>query len=130
MLLNKCDVLGGADTAFVLAFSIIMLNTDLHNPAIPDDRRMTKAIFRRQVEGIANGGNLPDDYLDAIYDRIKKHPISLKVPPEDLMPLPPTRPLFFTLFAFFLLPPLVFIAALLLFPLDHWLFQVLRRGCS
>jgi len=63
----------------VLAFSIIMLNTDLHNPAIADDRRMTKVIFRRQVEGIANGGNLPDEYLDGIFDRIKKNPISLKV---------------------------------------------------
>jgi brefeldin A-inhibited guanine nucleotide-exchange protein len=75
---NAGGVFPSADTAFVLAFSIIMLNTDLHNPAIADDRRMTKAIFRRQVEGIANGGNLPDEYLDAIYDRIKKNPISLK----------------------------------------------------
>ena len=76
--LQNPEVFPSADTAFVLAFSIIMLNTDLHNPAIADDRRMTMAIFRRQVEGIANGGNLPDEYLDAIYDRIKKKPISLK----------------------------------------------------
>jgi hypothetical protein len=76
--LQNPDVFPSADTAFVLAFSIIMLNTDLHNPAIADDRRMTKAIFRRQVEGIANGGNLPDEYLDGIFDRIKKKPIALK----------------------------------------------------
>ena len=32
-----------------ISFSIIMLNTDLHNPAIADERRMTKPGFRRQV---------------------------------------------------------------------------------
>jgi golgi-specific brefeldin A-resistance guanine nucleotide exchange factor 1 len=30
-----------ADAAFILAFSTIMLNTDLHNPQIPDNKRMT-----------------------------------------------------------------------------------------
>jgi len=76
--LQNPDVFPSADTAFVLAFSIIMLNTDLHNPAIPDERRMTKKIFRRQAEGIASGGNLPEEMLDAIYDRIKANAISLK----------------------------------------------------
>ena len=75
-LQNRC--FSNADTAFVLAFSIIMLNTDLHNPAIQDDRRMTKAGFRRQAEGIANGGDLDGDYLDGIYERIKINAISLK----------------------------------------------------
>ena len=42
-------VFPSADTAFILSYSIIMLNTDLHNPAIADERRMTKAGFRRQV---------------------------------------------------------------------------------
>jgi brefeldin A-inhibited guanine nucleotide-exchange protein len=40
-ILNK-GVFPSADCAFILAFSIIMLNTDLHNPSIRDDRRMTK----------------------------------------------------------------------------------------
>jgi brefeldin A-inhibited guanine nucleotide-exchange protein len=76
--LQNQGVFPNADTAFVLAFSIIMLNTDLHNPAIQDDRRMTKAGFRRQAEGIANGGDLDGDYLDGIYERIKINAISLK----------------------------------------------------
>jgi brefeldin A-inhibited guanine nucleotide-exchange protein len=75
---QNSNVFLSPDTAFVLSFSIIMLNTDLHNPAIQDDRRMTKAGFRRQAEGIANGQNLEDSYLDAIFDRIKQNPISLK----------------------------------------------------
>jgi brefeldin A-inhibited guanine nucleotide-exchange protein len=32
--IQNSNVFPSADTAFVLAFSIIMLNTDLHNPAI------------------------------------------------------------------------------------------------
>ena len=36
------NVFPTADAAFILAFSIIMLNTDLHNPAIKEERRMTK----------------------------------------------------------------------------------------
>ena len=63
---NPKSVFPSPDTAFVLAFSIIMLNTDAHNPAITADRKMTREGFRRQVEGIANGGNLPDDFLDGI----------------------------------------------------------------
>ena len=31
-----------SDAAFILAFSTIMLNTDLHNPQIPDNKRMKK----------------------------------------------------------------------------------------
>lgn len=31
-----------ADAAFILSFSTIMLNTDLHNPGIPLNKKMTK----------------------------------------------------------------------------------------
>lgn len=31
-----------ADSAFILAFSTIMLNTDLHNQQIPANKKMTK----------------------------------------------------------------------------------------
>ena len=72
-----------ADTAFVLAFSIIMLNTDLHNPAIKPERRMTKEGFRRNNRGISAGGDLEDAFLDAIFDRIQASPFTLKED-EDL----------------------------------------------
>jgi hypothetical protein len=71
-------VFPSADTAFILAFSVIMLNTDLHNPAIKQERRMTKEAFIRNNGGICDGKNLPDDFLIAIYDRIQKNQISLK----------------------------------------------------
>jgi len=49
------------DTAYVLAFSIILLNTDLHNSRIK--RKMTKEEFIRNNKGIDNGEDLPLDYL-------------------------------------------------------------------
>ena len=76
--LQNSDIFPTADVAFILAFSIIMLNTDLHNPAIKEERRMTKQSFIRNNRGICDGGDLPDELLNAIFDRIQKDPISLK----------------------------------------------------
>lgn len=67
-----------ADTAFILSFSIIMLQTDLHNPSIPEEKKMTKEGFYRNNRGINNGEDLPEDYMSGIFDRIKQTPISLK----------------------------------------------------
>lgn len=72
------DVFPTADVAFILAFSIIMLNTDLHNPAIKEERRMTREGFIRNNRGIADGQDLPDELILGIFDRIKTNPISLK----------------------------------------------------
>jgi brefeldin A-inhibited guanine nucleotide-exchange protein len=74
--LDNPGVFPNPDTAFILAFSVIMLNTDLHNPAIREDRRMTKAGFIGNSRGISAGGSdLPDDLLGAIFDRIAASPI-------------------------------------------------------
>jgi Sec7 domain/Domain of unknown function (DUF1981) len=72
------DVFPTADVAFILAFSIIMLNTDLHNPAIKEDRRMSRDGFIRNNRGICDGQDLADEFLYGIFDRIKASPISLK----------------------------------------------------
>ena len=74
-LQNK-EVFASADMAFILAFSTIMLQTNLHNPAIRD-RRMTKEQFVKQNKGISPDGELPDDLLMEIYDRIAAQPISM-----------------------------------------------------
>ncbi|CAK4648565.1 unnamed protein product [Aphanomyces euteiches] len=74
-------VFPSADTAFILSFSVIMLQTDLHNPSIPEEKKMTKDGFIRNNRGINNGEDLPPEFLGGIYDRIKSTPISLK---EDL----------------------------------------------
>ena len=70
-------VFPSADVAFVLAFSVIMLQTDLHNPAIKEEKKMTKDGFRRNNRGISDGKDLDGDFLDEIFDRIKEAPITL-----------------------------------------------------
>jgi hypothetical protein len=75
---QNASVFPTADAAFILGFSVIMLNTDLHNPAIKEDRRMTKEGFRRNNRGICDGQDLPDDFLNGVFDRIQATPISLK----------------------------------------------------
>lgn len=76
--LQNPSVFPSADTAFILSFSIIMLNTDLHNPSVREDKKMTKEDFIRNNRGISAGSDLREQFLIDIYERIKKSPISLK----------------------------------------------------
>ena len=76
---QNLEIFPSADTAFILAFSVIMLNTDLHNPSIKPERRMTEKGFISNNRGIgANGTDLPEDFLIGIFQRIKVNPFSLK----------------------------------------------------
>ncbi|KAJ9183199.1 hypothetical protein P3X46_007098 [Hevea brasiliensis] len=64
-----------ADTAYVLAYSVIMLNTDAHNSMVKD--KMAKADFIRNNRGIDDGKDLPEEYLGTIYDKIVKNEIKM-----------------------------------------------------
>lgn len=90
------------DTAFILGFSVIMLNTDLHNPSIKPERRMTVESFIRNNKGIANGGDLPEEFLTGIFNRIKEKPFSLKEDDDarEKVSKESTRDLFESLFVF------------------------------
>lgn len=66
------------DAAFVLGYSVIMLNTDLHNPNIAPENRMTPEGFISNCRGINDGGDFPSEYLLDIYSRIQENAISLK----------------------------------------------------
>jgi brefeldin A-inhibited guanine nucleotide-exchange protein len=65
-----------ADTAYVLAYSVIMLNTDLHNPQVK--KRMTKQEFIRNNRGINDNQDLPESLLTSIYDEILTNEIKMK----------------------------------------------------
>jgi len=52
------------DTAYVLAFSTIMLNTDLHNPSVKN--KITKPGFIKNNRGINEGGDLPEKLLSVL----------------------------------------------------------------
>ena len=66
-----------ADAVFVLAFSRIMLNTDLHNPTIKEDRRMTLEQFLKNNRGINAGDDIPVEYLSDLYEQIKERELQL-----------------------------------------------------
>ena len=63
------------DTCFILAFSIIMLNTALHNPNAKI--KISAEQFVKQNRGINSGRDLPNDMLEAIYRNIKEEPLIL-----------------------------------------------------
>lgn len=65
-----------ADTVYVLAFSVIMLTTDLHSPQVKN--KMTKEQYIKLNRGISDNKDLPDEYLSQIYDEIAGHEIKMK----------------------------------------------------
>uniref|UniRef100_A0A093URP6 Protein transport protein SEC7 n=1 Tax=Talaromyces marneffei PM1 TaxID=1077442 RepID=A0A093URP6_TALMA len=65
-----------ADTAYVLAYSVIMLNTDQHSSKLKGPR-MTKEDFIKNNRGINDNADLPDEYLNSIFDEIAKNEIVL-----------------------------------------------------
>ena len=64
------------DTAFILSFAIIMLNTDLHNPGIKPERKMTVESFLKTCKRATT--ELSDETLTNIFNRIKDDEITLK----------------------------------------------------
>jgi len=64
-----------ADCAYVLAFSLVMLQTDLHNDSIKN--KMTVEAFQSNNRGINNGGSLSKEYLARLYNNIQRSPITL-----------------------------------------------------
>ena len=65
-----------ADTVYVLAFSVIMLTTDLHSPQVKN--KMSKEQYIRLNRGISDSKDLPEEYLSQIYDEISDHEIKMK----------------------------------------------------
>ena len=63
------------DAAYVLAFSVIMLNTDLHNPSVP--KKMSLTSWFKNNRKINDGGDVPPEYLERIYNTIKSKEIKL-----------------------------------------------------
>jgi len=72
---NPSTIFANADTAYILAFSVIMLNTDAHNKNF---KRMTKPEFFRNNRGINDGADLPEEFLGEVYDEIQNKEIKMK----------------------------------------------------
>ncbi|KAI3498366.1 hypothetical protein L1887_34139 [Cichorium endivia] len=65
-----------ADTAYVLAYSVITLNTDAHNATVKN--KMSADDFIRNNRGIDNGKDLPEEYLRSLFERISRNEIKMK----------------------------------------------------
>ncbi|OWB55197.1 hypothetical protein B5S28_g1065 [[Candida] boidinii] len=63
------------DALFVLTYSIIMLNTDSHNPNVKNP--MTLEQYQRNLRGVYFGKDFPAWYLSKIYHNIKDKEIIL-----------------------------------------------------
>jgi len=69
------DLFANADTAYILAYAVIMLNTDAHHPQVK--RKMSKEEFIKNNRGINDGEDLPEEFLGELYDRIVNEEIRL-----------------------------------------------------
>ncbi|KAK7394890.1 hypothetical protein VNO78_15431 [Psophocarpus tetragonolobus] len=74
----KCNpkVFSSADTAYVLAYSVILLNTDAHNPMVKN--KMSAEDFIKNNRGIDDGKDVPEEYLRSLYERISRNEIKMK----------------------------------------------------
>ncbi|KAI9663182.1 MAG: guanine nucleotide exchange protein for ADP-robosylation factor [Bathelium mastoideum] len=70
------NAFANADTAYVLAYSVIMLNTDQHSSKLKGPR-MSPEDFIKNNRGINDNADLPDDYLKGIFDEITHNEIVL-----------------------------------------------------
>ena len=75
------NAFANADTAYVLAYSVIMLNTDQHSIKLKGPR-MTVADFIKNNRGINDNADLPDEYLAGIFDEITHNEIVLNTERE------------------------------------------------
>ncbi|XP_037627976.1 IQ motif and SEC7 domain-containing protein 1-like isoform X4 [Sebastes umbrosus] len=60
------------DTIFILAFAIILLNTDMYSPNVKPERKMKMEDFIKNLRGVDDGEDIPRETLVGIYERIRK----------------------------------------------------------
>lgn len=72
-------IFANADAVYIMAYSVIMLNTDQHNPQYKG-RRMTEEDFIKNNRGNNDGRDYDHDFLRAVYQSIKSNEILM---PEE-----------------------------------------------
>ncbi|XP_051121206.1 brefeldin A-inhibited guanine nucleotide-exchange protein 5 isoform X2 [Andrographis paniculata] len=72
-----------ADTAYVLAYAVIMLNTDAHNPMVWP--KMSKSDFVRMNVMNDAEESAPQELLEEIYESIVKEEIKMKDDPAGIL---------------------------------------------
>ncbi|GAA5803049.1 hypothetical protein HPULCUR_008524 [Helicostylum pulchrum] len=73
------------EAAQVLAYSVIMLNTDQHSPQIRRQARMSLDQYVRNVSGVNNNQDFPKEYLRLIFEHIQQDEILMPEEHDGLM---------------------------------------------
>ena len=72
-----------ADAAYIFSFSIIMLNTDLHNPNIRPEKKMTlEAYIKNNTnygQDVSGDLDLPPEFIEAVYEEIRDREINTMI---------------------------------------------------
>ena len=74
---NNPSIFGSTDVVFILSFSCIMLNTDLHNENIAPSKKMTMQGFLNNNRGIDEGGDINPFILEQLYLEIQENEIRM-----------------------------------------------------
>ncbi|KAH0787852.1 Sec7 domain containing protein [Histomonas meleagridis] len=77
------DSFPSADAAYILAFAIVMLNSDLHNPNVKN--RMSSTDFVNNIKGALPPDTISDETLQSIYNDIKNTPFAFTTKGKEIM---------------------------------------------
>ncbi|KAI8338556.1 hypothetical protein BC941DRAFT_423211 [Chlamydoabsidia padenii] len=69
-------VFANAETAYVLAYAVVLLNSDAHNPNLK--KRMTLQDFIKNNRGLDDGGDISLEIQETIYNEIQNNEIKMK----------------------------------------------------
>lgn len=72
---QSSQILADKDAAFLLAYSLIMLNTDQHNSQVK--KKMTEEDFIKNNRSINGGQDLPREFLSELYHSIVRNEIKI-----------------------------------------------------
>jgi Sec7 domain len=76
---GNSGLLENPEVTYLLTFSMIMLNTDLHNPNVRADRKMTTVQFIKNNSFYGKELNqtkkIPKEYLEAVYESLAQVPL-------------------------------------------------------
>ncbi|XP_068649287.1 ARF guanine-nucleotide exchange factor GNL2-like [Aristolochia californica] len=72
---QSSEMFASKDAVFIFCYSLIMLNTDQHNPQVK--KKMTEEEFIRNNRSINGGKDLPREYLSELFHSILNNAISL-----------------------------------------------------
>ncbi|KAE8706485.1 ARF guanine-nucleotide exchange factor GNL2 [Hibiscus syriacus] len=83
---QSSEIFVAKDSVFILCYSLIMLNTDQHNPQVK--KKMTEEEFIRNNSAINGGQDLPREYLSELFHSISNNAITLfdQAGPVDMNP--------------------------------------------